>query len=161
MLLDLRNKTILSLFPVFQLFPSKREDFGLKTTLFLIATNGVRESRWLLYFWYILTSALDSASQMMPLFTSCLHTVFKPRPCWYPSSCGKIAHVQLTWIQWAILLMHTERKFQLCVGSGGLTGLKSSKILLLPLPLESQDRTGGNPSSYWVQWPVTAGNHIR
>lgn len=45
MLLDLHNKTVLSLFPVFQLFPRKHEDFGLKMTLFLIATNGVRESR--------------------------------------------------------------------------------------------------------------------
>lgn len=51
----------------------------------------------------------------------------------HPSSCSEMAHVQLPGIQRAILLMHTERNFQLSAGSGGLTGLKSSRtVLLLP-----------------------------
>lgn len=154
-LLDLCNKSLLFLYPVLW------AGLGLKTMLFLTASNGVSESRWLFSFLYILVSGLDPSRQMMLLFTSCLCTVFKPCPCWYPSSCSEIAHVQLTRIQWAILLMHTERKFQLCAGSGGLTGLKRSKTVLLPLLLDSQDRTGGKQSSYWVQWPAAAGNRIR
>lgn len=55
-----------------------------------------------------------------------------------------------------------ERRFQLCSGSGGLTGLKRSRIIRLPSPPESQDGAGGNrgviESSDLLLQAITSGN---